>query len=327
MNSFNRRYRFRLVECRCRFVAVKRLKLLRLSTWAWCWLLFVQSSAARDLFVDNRLGDDRQTGLRERPAADGGPVSSIARALQLVLPGDRIVLTNTGLPYRESISLSAGRHSGALGSPLIIDGRDSTLAGMRPVPADVWEHVSDDLYRFRAPRLSSQQLFLNNDPLPRRPLAGAEPQNVDWLAHEWCLHAGWTYFNTRPGKIPSQEPVAYAALPVGITLYQVQRVEIHNLTVTGFALDGISAHDRVQQCRLVNVRCRGNGRAGVTIAGSSQVELTNCQSQSNGVAQLWVEGESLAVVQDCKLADDAAPSIEHRGGRLIVDGQLVRREP
>ena len=76
---------------------------------------------------------------------------------------------------------------------------------------------------------------------------------------------GWIYFCVEPGKLPQDYLLTYAKLSVGITLYKVDDVLIHNLTVQGFQLDGINAHDSTGPCRLIEVTARNNGRSGVAV--------------------------------------------------------------
>ena len=73
-----------------------------------CLMLVLWSTAAlgREIFVDNRSGDNRSTGQQlQNTAQQIGPVRTLAEALRLAGSGDAIVLVNAGLPYRESISL------------------------------------------------------------------------------------------------------------------------------------------------------------------------------------------------------------------------------
>src|SRR5690242_11981223 len=96
-------------------------------------------ATARDLFVDNLGGDDRANGREPNSSTEAGPVKTIARALALAEPGDRIHLAKNATPYRESISLAGGDHSGFVVSPFTIVGNGATLDGSLPVPARDWE--------------------------------------------------------------------------------------------------------------------------------------------------------------------------------------------
>jgi len=63
------------------------------------WLaLYVASASARDLFVNNLVGNNSDDGARAVAQDGSGPLRTLQRALRLVEPGDRIVLGNTGQP-------------------------------------------------------------------------------------------------------------------------------------------------------------------------------------------------------------------------------------
>ena len=79
----------------------------------------------------------------------GGPVQSLTRGLATAQPGDRIVMSNTGEPYRESVTLFGGRNSGQRSQPFVIEGNGATLDGSLPVPPKAWEHFAGDVFRFR----------------------------------------------------------------------------------------------------------------------------------------------------------------------------------
>ena len=92
-------------------------------------LAAVSDVGARDIYVNNVAGDDRHPGTMERASGLGhGPCRTIARALRAAERGDQIVLANTGVPYRESITLEGGRHSGYPSRPFAIRGNGAGQA-------------------------------------------------------------------------------------------------------------------------------------------------------------------------------------------------------
>ena len=252
------------------------------------WIALASSSAGRDIFVSNTGGDDRATGQSPRSQPDrSGPVATIAKALRLAAGSDQIVLADTGRPYRESISLVGGRHSGTTLQSLLIVGNGAVLDGSATVPADQWQHAGGGVYRFRPPRMGYQQLFIDGRPAVRVPvghLAGSPPK---LQPRQWCVFEGDIFFRAEKDKTPADYPLSYAALPVGITLYQVDHVGISDLTVQGFQLDGINALSDARNVRLSGVTCRGNGRYGLAVGGASQVEIDSCLLENNGTAGLF----------------------------------------
>lgn len=284
------------------------------------WIAVSSGAKARDIYVDNVAGDDRFTGAA--PATQGariGPCRTIAQALKLAAPGDRIVLAATGVPYRESITLQAARHSGIGQRPFEIAGGGATLYGAAPVPRRAWEHVGREIYRFSPPRKSFQLLFLDGRPAEEVPVMRGEIHLPELEPRQWCLFRGDMYFRTEPGQIPDSYDLEYCALQVGITMYQVRDVVIRDLIVQGFQLDGINAHDAVFGAWLHRMTCRGNARSGISLGGASRVTVSECLLGGNGAAQLRTEGYSRTRVISSQLLEDTAPALRNEGGTVQFD--------
>jgi hypothetical protein len=287
--------------------------------------LAASQTAARDIFVNNRSGDDRFTGREQVVQAGGnGPVRTIEKALRLAQRGDRIQIVNTGQPYQESLSLMGSRHSGFDSQPFVLAGNGAILDGSAPVPSNAWEHFRGAVFRFQPPRVEYQQLFLNHRPASRVAVRSmdVEPPKLD--ARQWCLHQGYIYFAVEPQKLPSDYPLTFAAKPAGITLVAVQNVVIQDLVVQGFQLDGISALNSAQMVRLLRVTCRGNGRSGVTVGGASLADLDECRVGDNGFAQLLTFPWSETHIRQGELLSNTAPAWVDQGGKVFRDGQEIR---
>jgi hypothetical protein len=282
---------------------------------------------AREIFVDNIAGDDRLQGLEPNTVGPDGPLRSITRALQLAQPRDRIVLANTGVPYRESVSLVGGDHSGVPHEWFILDGNGATLDGTAPVPPLAWSPAGvKDVFRFQPPRMAHQQLYLAGRPLARVAL----PQGAESLPAlaplQWCLWRGHVYFRIEEGKWIDDYPLFHTLLPVGITLYHVRHAAVTNLIVQGFQLDGINAHD-VADCTLDAITARGNGRSGIASTASSRLTVNSCLVGDNGEAQLLAEGYSKTTVQSSSLLENTAPAIVRRGGDVTVAEPVEQAAP
>ena len=296
----------------------------RYLTVAATLLILVSPSFARDIFVSNTAGDNRFTGRHSRNLPDlAGPVRTISRALQLAHRGDRIVVENTGEAYRESLSLVGGRHSGDSFTPFIIEGNGAILDGSATVPPKVWEHCRGPVFRFRPPRLEHQQLFLNDRPVGRvvADRLAANPPELEPL--QWCLWGSHIYFCVEPAKMPEDYPLKYAEKPVGITLFHVDRVAVVDLTIQGFQLDGVNAHNSARRVSLTGLTCRGNGRAGISVGGASQVNVEACLVGNNGRAQLLTQPISETHVYNSTLLPMTAPGWVDDGGRVFVDAKEV----
>ena len=270
---------------------------------------------ARDLYVDNVIGDDRRDGMSSRYEYPGhGPVRTIGRALRIAENGDRVVLAKTDEPYHESVTLQADRNSGIATRPFVIVGNGATLDGQRSIPEEKWEGFRGDIFRFQPQRLAHQNLFIDRRPLTEVKV-GRHQKIPDLQALEWCLHEGYVYFRCEPGRIPSSYSITHTALSVGITLYEVKNVEIYDLIVQGFSLDGINAHDSVFGGAIIGVTSRGNGRSGISIGGASRVTVEACLVGNNREAQVRTEGFSRTrIVNSTLIEDPHAPAVRREGG-------------
>src|SRR5262245_22648213 len=164
-------------------------------------LLAAGPLAARDIYVNNVTGDDRRGGSAAETSGAGGPCRSIAKALRIAQRSDRIVIANTGQPYRESITLQGSRHSGDDRFPFMLIGNGAVLDGRASMADAVWEYVTDDTFRTRPLRMSFQQLFLDNQPAERKQPSSGQPPALAPL--QWLSMSGWIYFRVEPGKLPS----------------------------------------------------------------------------------------------------------------------------
>lgn len=299
-----------------------RTKLI-LAVLAAGWLL-ANPAWSRDIFVSNRWGDDRSTGDSARPMPNAtGPVATIGRALSLVLPGDRVVVENTGTPYRESLSLTGSRHSGWPSQPLVIEGNGAVLDGSAPIPPDAWKHYRGATFRFQPPRVEFQQLFLNDRPVERVVASTTADEPPALKPLQWTLHGAYIYFAVEQDKLPRDYALTYAALPVGITLFRVDRVTIRDLVVQGFHRDGVNAFNSVRQVELEGLTCRGNGRSGIAVGGASVVSIQACLVGNNGFAQLLTLPYSETHVHNSEMLSNTAPGWVDQGGKVMVDGKAV----
>jgi hypothetical protein len=284
-----------------------------------CLLFACATASARDIYVNNVLGDDRRGGRMPVVSGEsGGPCKSISKALRIARPSDRIVVANTGQPYRDSLSVQGSNHSGTDRFPFIISGNGATLDGTVTLADAHWEYAGNDAYRARPPLMSFQQLFLDDQPVVRKqPLPGAFPKLAP---REWCLFEGWIYFGVDENKLPQSYNLSCCGHPVGITLYEVHDVVIEDLHVRGFQLDGVNCHDNVRRTDLLRLSSRENGRSGISIGGSSRVRIDTCTASGNGAAQVRIEGFSIVQMIETTLDPASAPAMAREGGRIVQSG-------
>lgn len=283
------------------------------------WLCLSSVSAARDIYVSNASGDDRRDGADARAELPRqGPVRTITKALGLARPGDRIVIDNTGMPYRETLSLVGSRQGGSEIGPLVIEGSGAVLDGSVLIRPDLWQNYKDDVFWYQPTRLGQQQLFINGPPALHHPVEPGSIALPELGPLEWCFWRRKIYFRVEPGRLPSDYVLSCCGLQTGITLYYLKDVLIRDLIVQGFAVDGVAVHDVVRDTRLERVVSRANARSGVSVRGASWVELDQCVLGDNGRAQLKLDDYARVWLYACKLLDSTAPAIERNGGQVTT---------
>jgi hypothetical protein len=299
---------------------------MRSAIWAAIAVCLLAGRAtARDIYVDNIAGDDRNTGLHARGVSDAtGPVRTIAKALRLAEAGDCVVLAKNDEPYHECVSLVGSRNSGAAPFvPFIVEGNGATLDGAAPIPRDAWTHYRGNIFCFRPNELIQAVLFCQGRAISPLPLVkgAAFPPRLE--PAQWCALEGAIYFNVDRTKLPPDYRLSYAELPTGISLYRARQVLIRDLTVKGFQADGISAAAGARDIVLQNVVCAANGQRGVCVGGASQVTLDACKLYGNGESQLMTSGNSETHLLSTVLSGDTAPGWADQGGRVYLGTKRI----
>lgn len=274
------------------------------------------------IYVDNLLGQDRANGLVAEASGERGPVRTLAAAMRLAGPSARIEVANTGVPYREMISLSLPRHSGSPNRPFTINGNGAVLDGTVVADYGAWQHVEGSVFAMRPRRLAYQQLFEGGKPLKRAPIHSVHQASA-LQPLEWSLVDEHLLFAAAEGKLPEGYELRHAGLQTGITLYQVKHVRIENLVVQGFQQDGINAHELVKHCELVDVESRANGRSGLSVGGVSDVTAVRSNFYDNGRIQVRTECLATLDLIDCDVEDEPVPAYDADGRKLTVDGKPV----
>ena len=273
--------------------------------------LLVQSkdATARTLYVNNRVGSDRFNGVApEAVNRQTGPVATIGRALKLARRSDIISLADTGVPYYESISLVGGRHSGTGERPFMIAGNGATLSGAIAVPETAWQQVGTDFWQLKPYRKGYYQLILDGKAVREvRPQPDENWTEVPKLPEgSWCAFRGAIYYQAERLVEPKSMNFAFAQHGCGITLYAARNVLVDNLRIEHFRVDGVNANDHATDVVLNGVLIVENGRAGLTVAGTSLVAVVGCQIERNRDESILLKEAAALVVQRTQL--DAEPT-------------------
>ena len=267
-------------------------------------LLSGTRAAAATIYVDNLLGRDICRGTVSEPIDRiSGPVRTLDRAVALAGPSDTIHLANTGRPYAGDLRLFGRRHSGIATLPFRVLGNGAVISGAKPVPSAAWRSVGG-LWQL-APRRKGRFLLLRDGkPLPRHtfPPNGAAPKHETIPDGHWGVWNGKIYYRTIELLDTGVAGLAIATGDCGITLFAVRHVQIENLVVQHWRLDGISAPGLCSDVVLKNVVCRENGRAGLVLSGTSQVRAETLQLTGNLEHSMLIEDYGLADIVDGKFS-------------------------
>jgi hypothetical protein len=228
------------------------------------------------IYVDNLRGNDAFDGGVPEPFGPRvGPVRTMVRATRLASPGDIIEVANTGVPYREPISLSGRRFDGFETAAFTLRGNGAVFDGSRPVPPTAWQRIEPNLFRF-TPRHKGFYLLLSDDkPLPEVPLPPGPAALPTIPENHWCAFQGSIYFRTAALVEPRELSLQIAGGTTGLTIYDVRHLLVEDVTLRHWRVDGVSAHDLCTDVTLRNVISVENGRAGISVSGSSIVTLEN----------------------------------------------------
>lgn len=266
-----------------------------------------EQCAAETIFVDNLGGNDTFDGTtNEAVDVRSGPVKTIRRALFLARQGDTIFIANRGIPYYEQMSLNGRRHCGRSLAKFTIVGNGAVISGAQVVPPNEWKSAGPDLYQFVPKRKGHFQLILDDQVVPEASIpAGAKalPKIPDG---SWAAWRGAIYYQAKRFESPAEEPFQFAAGDVGLSLSEVHDVAVNDLTFRHFRLDGVSAHSQCRRIVLDNVKCEGNGRAGLFVGGTSRVEALNCTFSGNRLHNVLVRGKNAALRAEPQLTEPPA---------------------
>jgi hypothetical protein len=282
------------------------------------WLVSLSGAVlARDIYVDNVNGDDRNNGSQaDAGPAKVGPLKTIGRALWIAEAGDRVVLAKNDEPYREMVCLIGPRNSGFQETPFTIEGNGAVLDGSAPINSEDWRHAMGDVFQIRFRYMAYPMLFEAEKQLPRAKIAN-EGELSKLQVGQWATANGKVYFRPIADRSFLTYPLAAASLATGITLFQVDNVVIRNLTVQGYRIDGVSAPDAAEVVRLEKVVSRVNGRSGLSAGGTSKVIAIDSQMVDNGAMAVRMEGFCKMRLAGCLLAPQA--KVERRGGTLMQE--------
>ncbi|QDT96005.1 right-handed parallel beta-helix repeat-containing protein [Gimesia aquarii] len=262
------------------------------------------------IYVDNRLGNNTLNGISPK-IVDGqnGPVKTITRAIQYAKQGDKIILANNETPYFESLSLSGKRFSGLGKEKFTILGNGAIISGAIKIPPNGWRQSGNGLWKVTPFRKGFFNLYHNGKRLPEyRPAENQAVKLEKILPGNWAVHRGAIYYRALKNQLPPTESFTLAGKSVGLSLIDIDGLQISDLTFEKFRMDGINVHDRCKNIVLENVTCTENGRCGLSVNGTSQVKVIDSKLINNRIYDLLITEQAVADLRKTELSKKASVS-------------------
>lgn len=274
------------------------------------------SASGREFFVDNVNGNDRASGLVDKP------VRTLARAVSLLRSGDTLHLAPTSTPYRETLELLD--ISGTPERPITIDGHSAVITGCDAISRKDWREVSPGLYcnvrlidqlQETNDATKLQRMFFIIDGKHERMgrTSKGRQQSLkkpeDLRPGEWTFVARGRAFYARldgdfqTGRI--EAPVRRNGVAL-MSLRGVRDVIIKNITVTCVLNDGFNIHGHgVRRARFENITASECGDDGFSAHEDAECVIDGfvATGNSTGVANGY---NTILDARRLRLADNHA---------------------
>ena len=272
-----------------------------LIAFAACVLSVQTNVHAKTLYVNNRLGSDRHDGLVESAVSgESGPVRTIGRALALAGLSDSIVIAKTKRPYYESLTIMGEKNSGTTTIPFRIVSQGAIVSGAIKVPDTGWKKVGKELWKVTPYRKGTYQLIRSGKALTelRKKKSERWYKVPELPENQWCHWHGSIYYQAEQFGEPNEDDFAVAQASTGATFLKVEHVVVRGVIFQHFRVDGIQLHNSATNIEFDNVGIYENGRAGLTVNGTSSVLLRGCEVLRNRDHSILLKGFGVLAVEE-----------------------------
>ena len=242
-------------------------------------LLFMNSTAfGATWFVNNKTGNDGNDGQ-----GDGKAFATFARTVKACKTSDKIVIANTGIPYRERLSLV--NLGGTPAKPFIIEGNGAVLSGFRAIQASEWKKAGENLYFIELDMkwfYPSKSYFLCSD--GKRIRRSTKASKAEGLKPgEWLPAKDGIYFKCDDGKtIDSCQITGVTLICALIMIRDSSYITCRNVVTEYSADDGIDGFGDSRGLYFENIESRNNGDQPVSFHDFSEATVRNCWFHHNG---------------------------------------------
>jgi Right handed beta helix region len=226
------------------------------------------------VYVNNLVGSDKFDGGQETVSGDAGPVATLARGTSLLKPSGRLVIQNTGKPYRGEVRLID--LGGTADQPLIIDGNGAVIEGIGLTKPGDWKDEGNGIISTEWRPDWGFFVVFNGEPRWASALDNIQPAESygDYTAHRG-------YFRLPQDADLNATPLEIPAIWSGVTIYDSQNIVIRNLHTRFYLNDGFNFGGKSENIRFENVEASYNGDEGISAHNQASAYVTNSSFHHN----------------------------------------------
>lgn len=247
--------------------------------------------SARDIYVNNKTGNDTNSGLLANQA-----FRTIVKATSQIKPGDVLHIANTGLLYKEYLFFP--NTIGTPEAPITVEGNGAVLSGSERLNIDDWEKAGPGLYKnsklYPGRRFNmdvvNRYFFLFDGKMNRmgRALKG---QNIPFKQPAALNNNEWTfvedektfYLKIDPAKNLADLSIEHPVRATGVQISgNTSYVTIRNITSTNYYNDGFGITGTPNHVRFENIQALYCGDDGISAHAASQYDVDGFISIGNG---------------------------------------------
>ncbi len=290
----------------------------------WMTVTSAEPPTAPRSYVNNQTGSDDFDGRTADPAGDGktGPFKTIMQACRTCSVGARIEIANTGVDYRETVSIG-GLKKGRADAPLIIDGHGAYVSGLVELKPEQWFAFKDDIYYF--PNKLGDADFKPHAWYERKigdGVFGIMP-NSNWL--RFLKHQGWFAEKEAPeifvlnGK-PGLNAGKLEDIQPGGFFYDAQAATLKAPAGQRCLFFRLPAGKTLKECTVELPLNQG------IFVSDDYVTICNIgsrYSQDDGFAGFWGQGVTLGNINASFNCDQGVSF--HGNSTTLIDGALIER--
>lgn len=233
-------------------------------------LLLATTALAETWFVSNDAGSDTNNGTSARTA-----FATIAKATASAKTSDTIVLANTGVPYREAITLRG--LGGTARKPFVIEGNGAVITGLKPIAANAWKPAPKGLFLYPVAKKPYGFPFLVHRGKrlpPAKNLDAVRPGEFFW--NDKGVH-----FRPEAGKSIADYRLEATLIVSGLQVSGASYILCRNLVSEYHSNDGFNFHGNCRGIVCENIVGRHNGDDGFSIHEAIGAVVRNAHFHHN----------------------------------------------